>query len=1003
MDRASVLSGFLAEEARGSVVRLRSPEFDQGVFTGFFVSPAGHLVTAYHAVKPHLPAAAGPAAGLVGGPTGGPAGGPVAVTFPLDVYFADGRGAARRARAHHQAGWADRDADWALLRLELTPPSYLPLAAPAALTGPAADCAPLRVYGFTAADQGRTGLGALSGEFLRSVPERRRFRIAFSVRGRGQSGGPVVDLRSHTVVGSVVGFREDERLTADAAAVDRETLTRAGLDLDLAELAGRWRRRAVAHLAAANPDLSRIAVSSAPPPLPEVHLAGRDAVRLLRERLLDGRGGAAFLHGPPGSGKTMIAAELVADLRRQGRVDSVYWYDFEPPPNRAIDRLLRGLALHLLAHQGAIEPVEAVVDDTFLRDPRPAVRAVIEAARHGRHLLVFDNAHFPQRDRQHETLELLGELIWAAGQGGSVVVFTSWDRPAAQLAAAPVTATAGLAPTEVSDFLRRHGLTVSAAALDWIGSLGEDITCVEHFVRSADWRLAVERGDRDLAEPDDLHQHWLNRYLAHLSPAARQVLLALAVIAAPTTRASVEHAAGTADFASTLQTLRHSPPLVRSAEGRLYLHSNVARAVLATTDLAGVRQVRQRAAAHLRDTGQFLSAARVLLDDEDAGAAVEVLFAYRDDIVARGGGNAMRALTDRILGQRRVDPEWLPRLHAVIASGESIRGDYASAAHHFKVALAGRQGTLDAAVLHNRRADSLRMASRYEEAAVAYAEAARIAATGRGPAAQGAAAAREVGRARLGLAKLDRLHAEYRRSRERYEQARQAFADVFDDSGIIEAEFGLGEVLRLLEEWPAALSAYRGSLALARTRENAERQAYALWGIGEVLRLTGAHAEAERHHRDGLELCLRVGDTRSEGWALLGLAETFRAAGRAAEAFETYDAAVQRFEATRSETELAHALVGLAEAKRQRGEVDLALYERVRATYEGKRLGHCTVQCYRALALALRDADRHSAAARLLGQARRLASRHRLDAELRRIGELTADRRASPPVAFNFP
>ena len=975
---ASALSGFLSEEARASVVRLRNPAFDQGVFTGFFISPAGHLITAFHAVKAHLHV--------------------TPASFPLDVHFPDGgRAAATNVLARHEPGWADREADWALLHLDLVPPGYLPLAEPEALTGPDADCAPLRVYGFTVADQGRTGLGALSGEFLRPVPERRRFRIAFSVRSQGQSGGPVVDMGSHTVVGSVVGFREDERLTADAAVVDRGVLARTGLDVDLAGLARDWRRRAVRHLAAANPELSRLASSPAPPPLPEVYLADRDTVRQLRQRLLDRRESAAFLHGPPGSGKTMIAAELVAGLLRAGRVDSAYWYDFEPPPNRAIDRLLRGLALHLLEHQSAIEPIEAVIDDTFLRDPRPAIRAAIDAVRTGRHLLVFDNAHFPQRNRQQDTMELLDQLLWAAGRGDSLVVFTSWDRPA-PLLTAPVTATTGLAPDEVTDVVRMHGLTVSDAALDWIGTLGEDITCVEQFIRSADWRLAVERGDRDPAEPDDLHQHWLNRYLAHVPAAARQVLLALAVIAAPTTRSTVEYAAGTPDFASTLQTLRHSPPLVRSAEGRLYLHSNVARAVLATTDLGTVTSVRRRAATQLRETGQFLSAARVLLDTEDVAATVELLFTHRDDIIARGGGNAMRALTDHVLARPRVDPDWLPRLHAVIASCESIRGDYARAAHHWKVALAGRQGTLDAAVMHNRRADSLRMASRYPDAADEYARAAR-AAGGQ----VGAEASRELGRARLGLAKLDRLQADYRRSRDRYEQARQTFADIFDDSGTIEAEFGLGEVLRLVEDWPAARAAYRQSLSLAESRDNPERQAYALWGIGEVLRLTEEFTEAERHHRDGLDLCLRVGDTRSEGWALLGLAETYRASSRNAEARASYLAAVQRFESTASETEQAHALVGLAEAKRQDGELDLDLYAQVRAIYEAKQLRHSTVQCYRAIAMALRAAGRPSPAARLLGKARRLAAKYHLEAELQRIGQLAADREAQPTTAFNFP
>lgn len=976
-ERASALSGFLAEAARVSVVRLRDPRLDEGLFTGFFISPAGHLITAFHAVKAHLHSTPG--------------------SFALDVEFPSGAGTgAAGVLARHESGWADRDADWALLHLDLEPPGYLPLAEPDGLTGPDADCAPMRVYGFTVADQGRTGLGAISGEFLRPVPERRRFRIAFSVRSRGQSGGPVIDLRSHTVVGSVVGFREDERLTADAALVDRGVLAGTGIAADLAGLARQWRQRAVAHLVAANPELSRLTASAAPPLL-EMYLADRETVRRLRERLLDRGESAAILHGPSGSGKTTIAAELVAGLLGAGRIDSVYWYDFEPPPNRTIERLLRGLAVHLLEHEGATEPVEAVIDDTFLRDPRPAVRATIDAVRTGRYLLVFDNAHFPQRDRQHEIVDLLDQLVWAAGQGDSVVLLTSWDRPAPQLTA-PVTETAGLAPGEVADFVRMHGLTVSDAALSWISALGEDITCVEQFIRSAEWRRAVERGDVDPAEPEELHQHWLNRYLTQVSPAARRVLLALAVIAAPTTRSTVEQTAETRDFSATLQTLRHSPPLVRSTEGRLYVHSNVARAVLATTDRATLTEVRRRAAKQLRESGQLLSATRVLLDSDDVSAAIELLFTHRDDILARGGGNAMRALTQRVLDRGRVDPEWLPRLHAVIASCESIRGDYARAAHHWKVAVAGRQGTLDAAILHNRRADSLRMASRYPEAAEEYAEAARSA-----TAQPGAEAARELGRAQLGLAKLDRLHADYRRSRERYKQARQAFADIFDDSGTIEAVYGLGEVSRLLEDWPAALAAYRRSLSLAESRDNPERQAYALWGIGEVLRLTGEFAEAERHHTAGLDLCLRVGDTRSEGWALLGLAETYRASSRNAEARTSYLAAVQRFERTASETEQAHALVGLAEAKRQDGELDLALYDRVRATYEAKQLRHSMVQCYLAIAMALRATGRSAAAARLLGKARRLAARYHLEAELRRIGPLAGNRAARPPIAFNYP
>ncbi|MEU8285866.1 trypsin-like peptidase domain-containing protein [Micromonospora sp. NPDC048905] len=981
MDYASALSTFLAVQARSSVVRLRDPELDGGVFTGFFISPAGHLITAFHSVKSHF---------LADGES-----------FPLEILVAtaDDRRTVT-TRAYCPSGCHDRLADWALLKLDLEPSGYLPLSTPGRLTAEDIDCAPLRVYGFTVVGGGEAGLGSLSGEFLRAVPDRRRFRVAFSVRSQGQSGGPVIDLRSHTVVGSVVGFREDERLTADAALLDRSALPAEALGIDLDKLAAAWRRQAVTHLVSTHPELSRLGTAPAPLSLPECHLSRRQLVREVHDGLMNGVGGGMLLHGPPGSGKSVLAVELVRDLLQRDVVDSVFWYDFEPPANRSPEHLVIRLALHLLEHQGVLEPIDACIDDSFARDISPARRAVVSAVRHGRHVIVIDNCHVPQRANAQAVIDLLAELLWATGAGESLVVLTSWDRPSPSLNV-PVTEVAGLAADEVSPYLGLHGIEVSPATAAWLTDLASDITCVEQFVRTPGWQKSAERGRLEAGEPAELHRYWLNRYMAEIPEGAQRILLALAVIAAPVTRDVIERTAAIESFAATLDTLTHSPPLVMAVDGVFQIHSNVTRAVLATTDQELVTQARMRAAAELQASGFSLAAARLLMDAREHEEAVRLLFAERDEIIARGGAGALGAAVDRVIAESPTAASWLPKLHAVMASFESIRGNYEQAAKHWANALRAQEGNLTAAAMHNRRADVFRMASRYVEADREYGAAARAARAGRTE--EPAVAAQEAGWASLGRAKLERLRANYPAAERRYREAEDAFRICLHQTGLIEAEFGIGEVHRLIEEWPAARLAYQRSLERAVSRENEERHAYALWGLGEVARLIGEYDTAARHHLDGLERCGQVGDVRSEGWALLGLAETQRATGHLSDAVRLYDDAILRFRSTGSETEVGHATLGLAEARRAQGDIDLDAYRQASSIYEARQLRHSAVQCSRAFALALRSSGQYASANRLLAKARRSAARHKLTAELAHLGRLIEDQSTTAQVPLNFP
>jgi tetratricopeptide (TPR) repeat protein len=977
---AAVLNAFLTAEARAAVVRVREPGAgDEGVFSGFFVSPEGHLITAFHAIKGcvlDLPA-----------------------EFDLEIELdgqATGRGDTRIRQtvvARCDAGWTDPIADWVLLRLEYRPTAFLPVSGLDVLRpSDGALCSELRVYGFTATEPGLASIGALNGEYLRCVPERGRFHVAYTVRSRGQSGGPVIDLRSRTVIGSVVGYRADEALTGEAAAIDRKRLTGFVPNLDFERWEYAWRVRAARHLCAEHPAFGRISSDSFVPNLPSRHVRDRPTVRRYLSLAAPGSD-ALFLHGPPGSGKTVLALEIARSLAATGAVGSMFWHDFEPQGGRLLDGLVRRLAVHLLERQGAYEPVEACLDGV-VSGAGLAVDVLLAALRGGRHVYVFDNVHQVQRDGDADMLRLLAGIASSARAGASSVLFTSWDPPMAPIE--PIVGQVdGFDADEVGALLRLHDVNVSPRTLSWISQLSGDITCVEEFIRSPRWRQEVEAGAPQPAEPETLRRRWLDRYFRQLSPEGRRVLLALAVLAEPMDYQTVEATADVSDFAETLAVIQTSPPLVRSAGGRYYLHFNVARAALASSDERDIRQAHQRAAIHLAATGKPAAAARHRLRAEEHEAALDLLYTHRDEIIAGGKAQELEALIDQLVavdGPIRSGPH---RLHAIMASCANIRGMYAKAQRHWAFALQGSVGGLEAAALRNRRGDSYRLASDYTAALREYELATKLTA-GR----ETVASLTEFGRASLGLAKLHRLRSAYLEALDWYGRAREAFEAVFHQPGLIEADFGLGEVQRLRASWDEAYAWYERSLAGARAYGSREREAYALWGVGEIQRLTGRLDSALGTHQMGLDLCIKVGDTRSEGWALLGVAEIQRAEGQLDEALVAAERALACFESTRSETEIAHALLVLAETRRAAGDSRPDLYAASAEIYERKGVRHSLTLCLLAQAAAIGTPT----ARPLLERARQLADDCGLGLEARHAEEMLEQGTANQPaIQLNFP
>ncbi len=1010
----SVLNEFLTGRARSAVARLRDPALDRssssgqlGIFTGFFISPAGHLLTAFHPLKHKLWDTERTAKFElelefdVTGTSGAPGSDPV------------------RVAAVCAPGWSDHKADWALLRLDYTPDCYLPVAAAGHLRPPQVDlCSAVRAYGFTEDQPDLPSLGAYEGQYARAFPERSQFRMGFVDRGVGQSGGPVLDLRSRTVIGVVSGlYQRRELLTADAAVIDQATFARLDLEADLGKLADDWRGLAAEYLSSHLTEFRLLAADRPPPRLPDTYLLGRRISRSVLAALVEDRDPVILLHGARGSGKTSLAIEAVGELSDRGIVESIFWYDFDQPKKRSGDQLIPSLALHMMMTQGAFEPLESYAYGQTSEDNAETITALSAAMREGNQALVFENVHYPFREQRTDTLLLLERLTQAAAAGKSKVLFTSWDAPREPLRFT-AQAVQGLSESEVAAYFQLYGLDLSPKALRYIREYADDIVCLEMFVRSPEWRDAIESGQDLPREPEPLLSYWVTRYTKEHVPApALRILLALAVIEQPADYDALEAVSAVGNFPETLDLLRTSPPLVMTGEGGpdedaanvsltsggligdfYSAHLNVRRAVLAAADKRQIVETHKRAADFWSDRRDFATAARHRMRSGDPDGTLALIRDNRESIIAAGRLSDLEALANELLGRSLESPDAPYALHVILASCSNIRGDYTDSCKHWSFALRNPPDELAAAMLSNRRGDSYRLASEYGLAGHDYRQAVAIAA-----AHPSVAYRRELGRAWLGLAKLDRLKGDYRQAREHYTAAGDAFEECFDEQGLIETSFGIGEVTRLICDWPGSRQAYSDSLEKSRNARNTEREAYALWGLGEVLRLTENYTDAETTHRQGLEYCIKVSDTRSEGWALLGLAETHRATGALDRALAAYGQATERFARTKSGTEIAHATLGWCEAERAAGRLHFDQYDLAETTYRDKGLRHCLLLCGIAKAAALRMADRAQDADAYLEQVHHLALAAGLDHELSVVRSMLADPAAAPSLPLNFP
>lgn len=979
------LREFVRQRAKASVVRIRdTAESRDNVFSGTFVSPEGHLLTAYHTIGPR---AIDP---------------DYAAEFEVIIEFDHSIGVdAVTCRARCEVGWWDAAADIAVLELDYRPPHYL-LVAPYLSPDQLSDQT-LIAYGFTSSELGVPAIGQTEGKYLRALPESRRFRMRDIVTGRGHSGGPVVDLDSYAVVGTVSGYWAEELVSGDAAAVSQEWFRGRRIDLDFVELDNAWRRDAVAYLTQHDPQFEFLRSELQPPSHPAKYLRDRsdvgDALRLVSEER-----GAVLLHGVSGTGKTSVALELTEKLRSSaGR--PVFWHDFHPETNRSAQRFIRRLGKFLLQHTGAYPVVESYPDIPTSDDDQRAVVSITSELRACNPVLVLENIHFLYRDDLRDLTELIETIVGRADPDHMTVILTSWDLIDSPSAPGTVRLS-GFAESDLLPFLELHGVAVTPEMVEVVTAYRHDMTCVELIARKPESVRYIPEDIHASSEPEEFRQRWLEQYRKNLPAPARRLLLAFAVLDEPVGRDIVEATAGMRDFHLTLETLRMSPPLIEidspyRPNPKYTVHHNVCRAFLAISDRKQIVDAHRRAAEFHAKQGQILPAARHWSHSEDVELAVDVLYKHHGEILAAGDIKVLERMARDLKSRCKDIPVSLYEIAMVLGSCKNIRGQFSEAAKQWRVVAQDKSNALLKATALNLWGDSLRLASDYTGAMARYSEALAIAEQGTG----GNFPAQEA-KATLGLAKLARLTGDYAAARVRYEEAGDIFEVMGDAAGQVETEFGLGEVARLSRQLRASDNHYRRSLADARGIGSVEREAYALWGVGETLRLSGRVADAESEHLRGRELCINVGDVRSEGWALLGYGECRRQAQDFETASAAYKQAVGKFSETKSTTEVAHGQLAMAELDRAGGAViDLEIYRDIDSVYRGRNLRHALMLCLWSKALASHSVGRFDDARVAITEAAQLAAACGLEYEADGIraferGEIT---RSSDLLVLNYP
>ena len=982
-----------------AIVRLRVID-DEDVFTGFFVTKRGHLLTVHHGVKNHV---------FMGDSD-----------LTLEVTFHDLT--TSQISAEYSVDLADPGQDWCILRLEYSPRIVLPISSFDRDHVTEEILAP----GFGGGKHMRDHGGRISSD----INIHGTFEIFSANSGGGHSGAPIYNIRRSAVVGiSRAQWMDGGKLIGEAIPLnvlikkcDRIFSDSEEIEQDWSIIVDKYQEIAIPR-------------HQEPQGEPTYLIKRKEMIAIAEQHLAYSN--KLFIVGDSGAGKTVFAAQLFRPYRLQKHL---FYLDFDDKEHRDVNESY-GMLCSFLWQQGIPGPARtweriggATQAKIYLNSDFKQLRYEINRAierlekTHPR-CYVIENLHRLSGSPSEQSQEELRNLIKLISKTRAMLLLTSRSHPIPNFKLSiQILRLKDPSIGDIQDYFGLRGFPVDASRLK------------RHFADFVDFMLLTEVGEQveklievhpdatpedimlDIeGKPNDFFEK--GEYISHYAPEERSILEAFCILGRAAPKDLLAEVSQVSNFNQTFQRLTKNSAITPIDQQLYTLHKRRMAAVLNDDSHAS-----KRSSAHLRAANWYFVHQEYLfsaIHRHLGGATSEALTVLVENIETIVGKGKHKSLKDFIEDLERDEHSWQKKDKAFldIAQGQlfNIRGNFQEAIISYRAAInllsphrssyflcvgfsrigkrnpSPTQTTL--CTVTNLLADSLRLISNYDEARKTYQNAFRMS-----KGADSQQLKQENLRALLGMAKMARLECDYKDAHRKYEVTLATSRELRDVKKTIEAYFGIGEVLRLQSKLDTSLGAYKSSHNLASEKSHLERTAYTHWGIGEIYRLKGEISAAKKEHHRGREICIEVGDRRSEGWAILGIAETLRADREYLEARNLFRQAQKIFIETQSETEYSHSLFGEAESIRLLKHETSELYLQAETRYKKRKLNHCLLQLHigRGLSL-LGNNETHQQGIKELTKALRLALRHKLPAEVKRVQEILQNPTPHNPNPLNFP